>query len=220
MFPKSEFRNPNSEIFQTGILMKHLTMTFLALILGASAALGQTAAAPAAQKPAPVPGTKIAIIDMRKAITESEPGLAASSEYKKALAPETAVLEKLSKEAAELSEKLKNAKTDPERQDLTRLLEVKQRDGQRAQEDAQKKSEELQDKLLPPIAELVNKAVVAYAMETGLAVVFDPTTEPNNVIHFNTAADITNEVIRRVDAEYAKKGKPAAPAIPLPTTKD
>ena len=186
-------------------------MALLIAILGASAAFAQ---APATPKPAPVPGTKIATIDMRRAITESEPGRAASQEYTKALTPETATLDKLSKEAAELSEKLKTAKTDAEKQEFTRQLDLKQRDGQRAQEDAQKKSEDLQDRLLPPIADLVNKAVDAYAMENGLAVVFDPTTEPSNIIHFNPVADITNEIIRRVDAEHAKGAKPSTPAAP------
>jgi Skp family chaperone for outer membrane proteins len=195
--------------------MKQLIVTLLILILGASWAVAQTpaaAAAPSTQKPAPVPGTKIAIINMRQAITESEPGRAASAEYSKALATETALLEKLSKEAAEIAEKLKNAKTDTEKQDLSRQLESKQRDGQRAQEDAQKKSEDLQDRLLPPIAERVQKALEAYAVENGLAVVFDPTTEPNNVIHFNSNNDVTTEIIRRVDADFAKNPKPAAPA--------
>jgi Skp family chaperone for outer membrane proteins len=197
---------------------------FCALLLSATAVLAQAPAtppaapatpAPGAQKPA-VPGTKIALINMRQAITESEPGKAASAEYTKAMGPETAVLEKLSKEAADLSEKLKTAKTDAEKADLTRQLEAKTVEGQRAQEDAEKKSEDLQAQLLPPIADLVNKALDAYAMENGLAVVLDPTTEPNNIVHANMATDITNEVIRRVDAEYAKKPKPAA--TPAPAT--
>jgi Skp family chaperone for outer membrane proteins len=204
--------------------MNRLSIGVCAVLLSGTAVFAQAPAAPAAppantQKPA-VPGNKIAIIDMRRAITESEPGKAASSEYTKAMAADTAALTKLSNEATELSEKLKVAKTDNEKGELTRQLDAKTREGQRAQEDAQKKSEELQDQLLPPIAELVNKALDAYAVENGLAVVLDPTTDPNNIVHTNPASDITNEVIRRVDAEYAKNPKPAAtPAPATGTTK-
>src|SRR5688572_23404149 len=125
--------------------MKRLNIGVCALLLSVSAAFAQapatppaapTTSAPSTQKPA-VPGTKIALIDMRRAITESEPGKAASSEYTKAMASETAALEKLSKEAAELGEKLKTAKTDAEKAEFTRQLDAKTREGQRAQEDAE-----------------------------------------------------------------------------------
>jgi outer membrane protein len=196
--------------------MKLFAVHVLVLSIGASSLLAQApAAANAGQKP-PVPGTKIVIIDMRKAITESEPGLIATAEYKKALAPESAQLDKLSKEAADLSEKLRNAKTESERADLTRQLEAKQREGQRFQEDASKKSEDLQDKLLPPVAEIVQKSVEAYALENDIAVIFDPTVEPSNIVHSSTAADVTNEIIRRVNDAYAKNPKPAAPSAPAP----
>jgi Skp family chaperone for outer membrane proteins len=203
--------------------MKRVIFGSLFSLCLATAALAQggaqAPAAPAAPKPTtpPVPGTKIALIDMRKAITESEPGRIASAEYAKELSPQTAILEKLSKEASELQEKLRTAKTDAEKNELTRQLDTKQKEGQRAQEDAQQKSQDLQDKLLPPIAVLVNKALDAYAMENGLAVVLDPTTEPNNIVYAGPAADVTNEIIRRVDAEHAKNPKPAA-ATPAPAT--
>jgi Skp family chaperone for outer membrane proteins len=203
--------------------MKRVFFGSLFSLCLATAALAQAAAqapaAPAAPKPTtpPVPGTKIALIDMRKAITESEPGRIASAEYAKELSPQTAVLEKLSKEASELQEKLRTAKTDAEKNELTRQLDTKQKEGQRAQEDAQQKSQDLQDKLLPPIAVLVNKALDAYAIENGLAVVLDPTTDPNNIVHFSPGSDITNEIIRRVDAEHAKNPKPAA-ATTAPAT--
>lgn len=198
--------------------MKQLSFVGIFFLLAAAAASAQTPAPAAA---APKPGANVAVINFRKAVVESEPGLAAQKEFEKEMSSQRANFEKLDKEMTTLQTRAKDAKTDAERADLTRQIDAKQRDMTRINEDAAKMSEDLQDRLLPPIAAMVNKALDSYAMENNLAVVLDPTTDGSNVVYANDATDITSEIMRRVNAEFAKNPKaasptatPAAPAAP------
>jgi len=210
--------------------MKRLPLVVLLLILASLSGVAAQAQAPAAgapaasaavPKPPAVPGNKVAIIDFLKALTESDPGKVAQQKFDKEIAPETAKMEKLSKEISDLQTKRQNAKTDVEKSAIDKDLEAKGREGQRIQEDATRTSDELKDKLLPPIAAMVNKAVDEYARANGLALVLDPTTDPSNIVYANTAMDITPEIMRSVNAAYAKDPKladpvsaPATPAAP------
>lgn len=200
--------------------MKRFTFAVLLLILTGVAAQAQAPAAavpPVPQTP-PNPGTKVGVMDFRAALTESDPGKAAVSEYNKEMAPHTAKLDGLQKAAGDLQTKLQNAKTDTERGSITRDIDNKKIEFERAQQDAARTSDDLQQRLLPPIADLVRRMVEEYAKENNLAVVIDPTTEPSNVIWKSPASDITAEIMRRVNAEYAKNPKLTAPAAATPAT--
>jgi len=209
--------------------MKRINLVVLILALAGvvveARAQAPAAAAPAASaavpKPPAVPGNKVAVIDFLRALTESDPGKAAQVTFDKQIAPEQAKMEKLSKEITDLQTKLQNAKTDTEKSTLNRDLEAKGREGQRIQEDAGRMGDELKNSLLPPIAKMVNLAVEEYAKANALALVLDPTTDPSNIVYANTATDITAEIMRSVNAAYAKNPKladpvapPAAPAAP------
>jgi outer membrane protein len=200
--------------------MKRLPLFVLLLVLAGVAvearAQAPAAAAPAASAAVPRPPsaacTKVAIIDFLRALTESDPGKKAQATFDKDIAPETAKMEKLAKEISDLQTKIQNAKTDAEKSTLNKELQDKGRDGQRIQEDASRLSDELKDKLLPPIAKMVNTAVDEYAKTNCLAVVWDPTTDPSNIVYANTSLDITSEIMRSVNAAYAKDPKLADPA--------
>jgi Skp family chaperone for outer membrane proteins len=206
--------------------MKRLPLILLVLVLAGvvveARAQAPAAAAPAASaavpKPPAVPGNKIAIIDFLRALTESDPGKSAQTKFDKEIAPEQAKMEKLSKDISDLQTKRQNAKTDAEKSVIDKDLQDKSREGQRIQEDAGRKGDDLKDRLLPPIAKMVNTAVDEYAKANGLALVLDPTTDPSNIVYANTAMDITPEIMRAVNAAYAKDPKLAdpAPAPPAP----
>jgi outer membrane protein len=202
--------------------MKRLTLVGLLLVL-AGVAVEARAQAPAAPAPAAVPRppagapcTKVAIIDFLRALTESDPGKKAQTTFDKDIAPETAKMEQLSKEIQDLQTKIQNAKTDAEKSSLNKELQNKGVAGQRIQDDATRLSDELKDKLLPPIAKMVNAAVDEYAKANCLAVVWDPTTEPSNIVYANTALDITSEIMRSVNAAYLKDPKLADPVVASP----
>ena len=202
--------------------MRRLFSIGLAMILVGATAQAQTpppATPPAARQTTPpvpavpaVPGTKVAVIDFEQAVLESDAGKAATAEFNKEMEPEKGKFEKLEKEVNDLQKKLQDAKTDAEKDPFRRELEAKNKEAQRIQEDAQQKSNDLRQKLLGPIAQLVNRMVDQYAKTNNLAVVFDPNTQPTNIIFASKAAEITAEIIRMMNEEFAKNPKLTAPA--------
>ena len=86
-----------------------------------------------------------------------------------------------------------------------------------------KELQELQQTLLRPIAERLQKVLEAYASEMGYSAVLDAMT----VVWAAPTADITTEIIRRIDADVAASPAPAAapraaapvaPVAPKPAT--
>jgi Skp family chaperone for outer membrane proteins len=204
--------------------MKRFTLVVL-LISGSVVAQAQTPPAPAAtprpaatQTPAapPKPGSKIGVILFQDAVLDSDAGKAAVAEIEKQMGSMKTQLEKLSKDLQDLQAKLQNAKSEAEQAPIKRDMDAKSREGQRVQEDAQRMSQDLQGKHLQPVALLVNKMVEEYAKENDLAVVIDPATDQSNVIFASKTSDITNEVIRRMNAAYAKDPKVTAPNTSAP----
>jgi Skp family chaperone for outer membrane proteins len=200
--------------------MKRFTLAVLLLLPGGLAAQAQNptppAAGAAAQAAAPVPGTKFAVIDFEAAIFDSDPGKAAVKNIEDGLKDVKDKFEKLQKEVNDLQTKLQNAKTDAEKSPINRDIEAKATEAKRLQEDGQRTSEELQSKHLPPVAELIRKMVDEYAKENSLAIVIDPTTEGGNIVFAAKTSDITTEVVRRANAEYAKNPKITAPGTAAP----
>jgi Skp family chaperone for outer membrane proteins len=188
--------------------MRRFTFIVLLLMLGSLAAQAQ---APASQA-SPAPGTKVGVIDFRSALMDSDAGKKAQEDYAKEIEPAKSKFDKTQKEMVDLQTKLQNAKTDAEKSTISRDIDSKKIEFERAQQDAQRTSDDLQQRLLPPVAELVKRTVEAYAKENNLAVVVDPTTEPSNIVYRSPASDITAEIMRRMNAEYAKNPKLTAPA--------
>jgi Skp family chaperone for outer membrane proteins len=143
---------------------------------------------------------------------DSDAGKAAVAVIEKAMEPMKTQLEKLSKEMQELQTKLQNSKTEADKAQINADMKNKSVEGQRVQEDAQRLSQDLQQKHLQGVAALANKIVEEYAKENDLAIVIDPSTEQSNIIFAAKTSDITNEVIRRMNAAYSKDPKVVAPA--------
>ena len=205
--------------------MRRFLWVGLMLVTISAVALGQaqTPAAPAPRPPASTtpatpanPGTKVAVINFEQAILESDAGKAATAQYNKDIEPEKAKFEKVAKEVDDLQKKLQDAKTEAEKGPIRSELESKTREAQFVQENAQRRSDELKQRLLQPIAMLANRVIEKYASANNLAIVFDPTTEQTNIVFANKASDITSEVIRGMNEEFAKDPKLAAPAASAP----
>lgn len=212
-------------------MMKQLNLVVLLLILIAAVAHAQTpapapatrqaapAAVPAVPAVPPVPGNKVAILDFQGALLDSEAGKAAQAQFLKEIEPEKTKFERAQTDLTDLQKKLQNAKTDVEKSNINRDIEAKTREAQRAQEDAQRLSDDLKQRLLPPVADLVNRMVAEYAKENSLALILDPSVDPSNIVYANKAADITAEIMRRMNAEYQKNPKLSAPAAPAAPAK-
>jgi outer membrane protein len=209
--------------------MKRFTLVVLLLLFGALVVQAQNpaatqapkpttppAAAAAAQTTPPKPGTKVGVIDFNSALFDSDPGKAAVKEIEKGLEATKTKFETLQKDLNDLQTKLQNAKTDAEKAPITRDMDARTTEGKRLQEDGQRLSDDLQQRYLPPVADLIKKMVDEYAKENDLAIVLDPTTDGTNIVFAARASDITTEIIRRANAAFAKDPKIIAPSAATP----
>jgi Skp family chaperone for outer membrane proteins len=198
------------------------SILLVSAVVYAQAPAGQAPAnqTPPAPKPpaqpasgAAVPG-KVAVIDFTRAVTENVEGKKAAEKWQAEAGKKQAEFEKKQKTVEDLQNKLKNqgnVLNDATRADYNRQIEQINTDMNRMNEDAQRDMGELRQQLFRPIAEVASKVMNAYANEVGLAVVLDVSSENSSVVYFQDVADITTEIIRRVDSELAK-AKPAEPA--------
>ena len=106
--------------------------------------------------------------------------------------------------------------TDTVKADLNRQIDKLNTELQRMNDDAQKELGDLQQQLFRPIMEQTQKVLQAYSAENGFAVVFDVSSQANSIIYVQDVADITTEIIRRVDATVAKAPAAAPAAAPKP----
>jgi Skp family chaperone for outer membrane proteins len=187
--------------------MKRLNLMVLLLLIPAAL----FAQAPAPRPPATAATAKLAVIDMRRAMTESTDGKKAADQWVGEMTKRQGEFDKLQKEVQDLQSRLSAqsaALSETARADLTRQIDQKTTDLNRTNEDAQKDLGELQQKLLQPIAVVTNTILRTYAVENGFAVVFDRSSEFNSILYWDDIVDITTEIIRRVDAETAKAARP------------
>jgi outer membrane protein len=213
----------------------------MTLLLSAVAS-AQTPAAPATppQTAAPKPAVTsssapstgaIAVIDFMRALTENGEGKKATNRLNAEFTSRQTKLQAKQKEGQDAQSKLQSGDkvlAESVKADLSKKVEQVSTDLNRMNEDYQREMGELQQQYLAPIADVVKKVVSNYAAEKGYAVVFDISQEGNNIIFKSDAADITQDVIVRIDEETSKNpikaptGAPtAAPARPpaaAPTT--
>ncbi len=203
--------------------MKRLSVMVLLLLLPAAVfaqapapATAPRAAAPAAApRPASAAGapgaSKVAVIDMRRAMTESTDGKKAADQWVGEMTKKQTEFDKLQKEVQDLQTRLTTqtaALSETARADMTRQVDQKNTLMERMNQDAQKELGDLQQQLLAPIGAITNRILQAYAAENGFALVFDRSSEFNSILYWDDVVDVTTEIIRRVNAETAKTAKP------------
>src|SRR5215470_10870420 len=156
---------------------------------------------------------KVAVVDFQKAVLENVEGKKAQEKLMAEVSKRQKDFEEKQKSLADAQNKLQTqdkALSDTAKADLSRQVEKLNTDLQRMNDDAQKDIGDLQQQLLRPIADRAQKVLQAYSAENGFSVVFDVSNQTNNIIYVQDVADITTEIIRRVDSELVKT--PAAPA--------
>ena len=196
--------------------MRKLSLVVVLGLLLCSAAFAQ---APAATAPG---AGKVAVVDFQRLVTENADGKKAKEKFEAELNKRQKEFEDKQKAMTEAQTKLQNGdKTlnDTAKSDLSKQIDRLNTELQRMNDDAQKELGELQQALFRPIMEKAQAAVGTYSTENGFAVVFDSSSQASNIVHFDSVADITTEIIRRMDAMPAKAAAPATssqPAAPRP----
>ena len=191
--------------------MKRVSLVVLfSLLLIPAALLAQSPAAAVA---------KVAVIDMQRAIVENAEGRKAQEKFVSEVTQRQGLFDQKQKALDEAQTKLRTQDkllSDAARADLTKTIDQLTTEMNRMNEDAQKELGNLQQELLRPIAERTQRVLQTYAEENGLSVVLDVSAQTGNVIYASEVADITTEIIRRIDADVSKPAAatPAAPPNP------
>jgi outer membrane protein len=186
---------------------------FAACVFGATAAVAQGSAAPAA---AP---TKVGVINIRQAIVSTAEGKQASAELQSQFASRQNELENLSKQIGDLQQRLtagertlsedEKARLSQQGQKLTAQLDRKKNE---YQEDVNASQGEAIDRIGRKMLDVLDR----YARENGYVAVFNTATDNSPVIYASAQIDITQDIIRLFDQAYPVKGGTATPAKPAP----
>ena len=197
--------------------MRKVSLVVLIGLLLPAALLAQ---APAAAPKEATGAGRVAVVDFQKAITENVDGKKAQEKFMGELTKRQKDFEDKQKLLTETQTKLQSGdKTlnDATKADLSKQVDKLSTELQRMNDDAQKELGDLQQQLFRPIADKTNEVLKAYSTEMGFAVVFDQSAQASSIVYYQDVADITTEIIRRVDAMLAKA--PAAPAAPASAPK-
>jgi outer membrane protein len=160
---------------------------------------------------------RVAVVDFERAVVESVEGKKASAQFNAKVEAAQKDIEKRQKELEDAANKLRTQErvlSDAVKATMQKDIERRQTELTRAQEDAQKELNTLRDELLRPIADIASQILNAVAAEQGYTLVVDVSNPQNNVIWHNPAVDITNDLVKRIDTELAKRASPAAPPAP------
>lgn len=150
--------------------------------------------------------TKIGIIDLAKALNESEAGKKAKTDLESLIKAKQSIIEEkakkaeslkseLEKQAALISAEAKKAKEE----ELERALRDYQRTVSDAQAEVQKKEGELTNEILKELRNIIN----SFAQEEGYSIVLEKAE--GVVLYSSTNLDITDRVIRKYNETKAKK---------------
>lgn len=146
--------------------------------------------------------TKIATINLQKAVLESAEIQKASTELTAKFKPRADQIDQLQKELAGISQQLQNGKLSPQAEtDLNAQGQRKQRDLQRLQEDLQADVDRERNEILSKSTQKMSEVVKKIAEEKGFDMVVDVTT----TVYFKPAMEITTDAIAAYNKAYPAK---------------
>jgi Skp family chaperone for outer membrane proteins len=222
-------------------MRRSVIVAALALVAITAPAFAQTApvppavpAAQAAQPPAPAPapaapapfppGAKIAFVDFQRVAAESVEGQISTVKI-------NALVTKKQNEGADKAKSLQanqqklaqsgSVMSEAARTALEKDIERQQREGERFQQDAQAEINELQQELQLDFQKKILPLVQQVREERGLQILFSRADA--GIVSWDPGIDVTNDVIKKLDAITPKGAapaagpRPAAPAAARPT---
>ena len=147
--------------------------------------------------------TKVAIINLQRAVLESAEIKKASNDMEAKYKPRTQEIDQLQKDLANISQQLQNSdKLSPAAQtDLQSQGTRKQRDLQRLQDDLQNDVTRDRNDILAKASQKMTEVVKKIAEEKGYDVVLDI----SNAVYVKPALEITSDAIAAYDKAYPVK---------------
>jgi outer membrane protein len=154
--------------------------------------------------------SKVAVVNLQKAIFETAEIKKADAEMQATFKPKQDEMEQLNKEIQGIAQKLQGGKlTPPEEADLTAQGQRKQRQLQRLQDDVNEQAQAYRNDILSKSQQKMTDVVKKLAEEKGVDVIVDTST----TLYFKPALDLTADVTAAYDkAHPATKSASAAPS--------
>jgi outer membrane protein len=190
-----------------------LTAAPLAAQTGQPAGAGQSPApAQSAQPPKPFPeGSKIAVVNIQRVASQSTEGKASTAKVQALHQQKSTQLAEMNKKLQADQQKLQQQQSvmnEQARGQLEREIERQQKDIQRFSQDAQEDVQNLQGDLQQQFERRLQPIIEQVVQERGIQVLFSRVDA--GIVWADAGLDVTDEVIRRLDA--------ASPATPAPTS--
>ncbi len=196
--------------------MKRLPLYVLFLAVASIIpAAGQTASAPAAQRPAPPAAApaKVAVIAFQAAVSQTNEFQRAFADLQKKYDPRRQQIKSLSDELDSLTKQLQadDAKlSDEERVTRSRAIDEKKKQLDRETQDAQSDFQGDMQQLMNTVAGKVGALMVDWAEKHSYTLVLDAGDQQSATVLY--AVDSTNITKAIIDAYNLKSGIPAPPA--------
>jgi outer membrane protein len=190
-----------------GEMMTRLTKTALLTVVLLCARVGMAQDA------------KIAIVDMQRLALGTDEGKKASEKLEKRYQEISTIMQGLQKSIEDKENTLKTqerALSDARKAQLAREIDNERKEFTRKNEDFQTELGDTEEQLTGPLLDRANATLSAYIKEKGFTIVFNISTENGNVVWFNRGNDVTDDVIKRINAETKTAVTPVKPAANAP----
>jgi outer membrane protein len=176
--------------------------------------------------------TKIAIINVQKAIIDTKDGQKAAAELQTKFNPRKSALEKKQADIQSMQDQLRKGAATMSEEAQARMnkeIETNQKSLQRDAQDLNDDVDQEQGKLMNEIGSKLMQVVEQYATQNGFAAVLDVSNQQSPVLWASASIDITADITRLYDQAHAAgaaapagapTGAPnaARPPAPRPTT--
>lgn len=167
--------------------------------------------------PAPTPAVKIGLINIQRAIIESNEGRVAIERLQKQLAPRQTDVQTRQAEVEKLQKQLREQEktlSDEARAGLVRQIEAKTKDYNRAYEDATNEAQQAEAQAVNEIGQKMMKVLDEYARKFGYHVVFDVGSPQSPVLWASAAVDLTDDMIKLYNSSAPAAGPATSGAAP------
>lgn len=164
--------------------------------------------------------TKVGIINIQQAIISTKDGQTAVKTLQERFNPKQKLLQDKQAEIQQLQQQLQRGANTLSQEALGKLrqdIDDKQRELQRAGEDAQMEFDQAQQSTFAGISQKMQNVIDKFARDNGYALIIDVSTPQSGVLFASNSIDITKDVITAFDADNSSSASSTpAPAAAKP----
>jgi outer membrane protein len=166
---------------------------------------------------------KIGVLNVFRVIAECAEGKQANEEFQRKFEAKKEELDKKQRELQDLQRQLQSqSKTlnDESRVALTKSIETKATDLKRSQEDGDKEFTNLRSQIFNRIGNRLSPIVDQYAKEYGHTLILDSSNQATQIVYSDPAIEITDDIVKRLDASQISSKTPAPAVLKAPAPSD